>query len=94
MILNIHELAAKIASGQQEELNRSYDTSFPYDFIIPVTFMTEDQDIYRRAQTLLLRNPDSVSELWTKLNVTHEQMQNSWKPWVHFFKTWLSNIKY
>ena len=92
MILNIHELATKIASGQEETLDKSYDTSSPYEFIIPITFMTESQDVFQRAQSLLLRNPDELSELWTKLNVTHDQMQNSWKRWVYLFKNWLINV--
>lgn len=92
MILNIQELAALIASDQQEKLNRNYDTSFPFEFNIPVTFMTENQDVYQRAQSLLLRNPDELSELWTKLNVTHEQMQSSWSFWVRLYKTWLINV--
>lgn len=91
MLLNIHELAILIASNWQDRLiNRSYSSTF--DFDVPLTFMTEDQDIYRRAKTLLLRDPDSVSELWTKLNVTHEQMQNLWRNWVHLFKSWLGNV--
>ena len=91
MLLNIYELAILIASNWQDRLiNRSYNSTF--DFDVPLTFMTEDQDIYRRAQTLLLRDPDSVLELWTKLNVTHEQMQNLWRNWVHLFKSWLGNV--
>lgn len=91
MLLNIHELAILIASNWQDRLiNRSSSNTF--DFDVPLTFMTEDQDIYRRAKTLLLRDPDSVSELWKKLNVTHEQMQNLWRNWVHLFKSWLGNV--
>ena len=91
MLLNIHELAILIASNWEERLiNRSSNNTF--DFEVPLTFMTEGQDIYKRAQTFLLRDPDSVSELWTKLNVTHEQMQNLWGNWVHLFKSWLGNV--
>ena len=90
MALNIHELATIIASDQQDRLNRSYNTTF--DFNVPLTFMTEDQDIYERATSLLRRNPDTVAELWTELNVTHEQMQNSWRNWVHLFQSWLGDV--
>ncbi len=92
MALNIHELAAIIASGQQEKLNKNYDTSFPFDFNIPLTFMSEHQDIYQRAVFLLRRNPDTVPELWTRLGVTHEQMENSWRNWVSLYESWLKNV--
>ena len=92
MALNIHELATIIASDQQEKLSNSYDATYPFDFDVPLTFMTEDQEIYRRAQTLLLRNPEAFTELWTILNVTHEQMQNSWKNWIRLFEGWLGNV--
>ena len=89
MALNIHELAVIIASDQQGKLNRNYDTSFPFDFNIPLTFMSENQDIYQRAVSLLRRNSDTVTELWTILNVTHEQMKNLWGNWMLLYKSWL-----
>ena len=92
MALNIHELGVLIASNQQENLNTSYSTRSPFYFNVPLTFMSEDQEVYQRAIYLLCRNPDSVTELWTILNVTHEQMKNSWKHWVHNFGNWLRNV--
>ena len=92
MALNVHELAAIIASGQQEKLSKSYDASYPFEFDVPLTFMTENRDIFQRAQTSLLRNSEAATELWTTLNVTHEQMQNSWKNWIHLSESWLGNV--
>lgn len=89
MALNIHELAEIIASDQQGKLNRNYDTTFPFEFDVPLTFMSENQNIYRRAESFLLRNPESVKDLWTILNVTHEQMKNLWGNWMLLYKSWL-----
>ena len=77
MALNIHELATVIASGQQDTLN----TSSEYYFDIPLTFLSEDQDITQRATSLLRRNP-KLMELWTCLNVTREQIEHSWEDWI------------
>ncbi len=92
MALNVHELAVIIASGQQEKLSKSYGVSYPFEFDVPLTFMTENQDVFQRAQTFLLRNSEAFTELWTILNVTHEQMQNSWKKWIYLFESWLGNV--
>ena len=96
MALNIHELASILDSGQQDRLNGSFSSNHPFSFDVPLTFMTENQDIFQRAQNLLLRNPESVPELWTILNGTHEQMheqmQNSWKNWIRLFESWLGNV--
>ena len=83
MALNIHELAVGIASDQQW---------FSPDKV-PLTFMSENPDIYQRAISLLRRNPDAIAELWTRLNVTHEQMKNAWGNWVGLCNNWcLRNI--
>ncbi len=92
MALNIHELAVIISSGDQSRLSGSASFNSPFHFNVPLTFMSENQDIIQRAQFLLLRNPDSVTELWTMLNVTREQMENSWKIWVRLFENWLENV--
>lgn len=92
MALNIHELGVLITSNQQKNLSESYSTSLPFRFNVPLTFISEDQEVYQRAIYLLCRNPDSVTGLWTILNVTHEQMKNSWKHWVHNFESWLRNV--
>lgn len=78
MVLNIHELAILIASNQQDTLN----TSSEYYFTIPLTFLSEDYDTTQRAIFLLCRNPEALIKLWTSLNVTREQMENSWSNWI------------
>lgn len=92
MALNIHELAVLISSGENFRSDDSYNSNSPFHFQVPLTFMTEKQGIFQRAQTLLLRNPEVFTELWTILNVKHEQMQNSWKNWIHLFEGWLGNV--
>ena len=83
MALNIHELATKISAGQEDTLN---STSEPY-FQIPLTFLSEDYDTTRKAISLLRRNPNSLANLWTSLNVTREQMESSWEDWIELSKT-------
>ena len=92
MILNIHELAELIASDQENRLNDSYSLNLPFQFDVPLTFMSENQDIYQRTISLLRRNSETVTQLWTSLNVTHDQMQNSWGNWVRLFDSWLRNV--
>ena len=77
MALNIHELATVIAAGRADTLK----TSTQYWFIVPLTFFFLDYDITKRATSLLRRNPEILMELWTCLNVTREQMENSWTDW-------------
>ena len=93
MALNIHELAAIIASSQQEKSNVSNNIRFsPQPDKIPLLFMSENHDIYQRAISLLCLNPNAVTQLWTSLNVTHEQMKNSWGNWVRSCNSWLRQV--
>ena len=78
MALNIHELASKIAAGGENTLN---SISEPY-FQIPLTFLYEDYDTTRKAISLLHRNPNSLADLWTCLNVTREQIESQWGNWI------------
>ena len=78
MALNIHELATIIASGKQVTFSA---TSNPY-FHIPLTFLFEDYDTIQRATSLLRSNPEGLMVLWSCVNVTREQMENSWANWV------------
>ena len=78
MALNIHELATIIAAGRADILNT---TSEPY-FIIPLTFLYEDYDTTRQAISLLRRNPNSIVNLWTSLDVKREQVESLWKKWI------------
>ncbi len=94
MALNIHELAVIISSSQQSKSGNSYNINFTSYFNVPLTFMSENQDIdiYERSTSLLFRNSESVSELWGCLNVTREQMENSWLDWIRSFEHWLENV--
>ena len=93
MALNIHELAAHFASTQQKKSNANDNTWFsPGPDKVPLTFMSENHDIYQRAISLLRRNPDTITQLWTSLNVTHEQMKNSWGNWIRSCDSWLRNL--
>ena len=85
MALNIHELASKIASGQQ-------DIFAAFDFKVPLDFISEGWDINQRAVSLLLRNPEALMELWTSLNVTREQMENSQQDWIRSSEDWLNRV--
>ncbi len=78
MALNIHELATVIAEGRVDVLNT---TSEPY-FIIPLTFLYEDYDTTQQAISLLRRNPNSIVDLWTSLNVTREPVESVWENWI------------
>ena len=78
MTLNIHELATIIASGKMNTFNAS---SNPY-FHIPLTFLSEDYNTTQRAISLLIRNPEALSILWTSVQVTQEQMESAWPNWV------------
>ena len=93
MALNIHELAAIIALSQQEKPNTSNNIWFSSQpDKVPLLFMSENHDIYQQAISLLRRNPDAVTQLWSSLNVTHEQMKDSWGNWVHSCDSWLRQV--
>lgn len=81
MALNIHELASIIASNKNEKPS-TYNSMHLSPEKVPLTFLFEDQDIYEQSVSLLSRNPESVSELWTCLNVTREDIMNIWREWI------------
>ena len=92
MALHIHELASIIASGQEDKLNASFNSTSPFNFMVPLDFISEDWDINQRAMSLLLRNPEALMELWTSLNVTREQMESSQNNWIRSSENWLRNV--
>ena len=92
MALNIHELAVIISSNEQSRLSGSYTRNLSFHFNVPLTFMSENQEIFERATSLLLRNPDAVTELWTMLNVKPNEIRHLWEHWVNLFEDWLSNV--
>ena len=77
MALHIHELASIIASDQPDT----------FRFNVPLTFVSEGYDINQLAISLLLRDPASLTKLWTSLNVTREQMEHSWGNWIRLSET-------
>ena len=81
MALNIHELAAVIASGREKRLETSSDPVSLLFLHTPLVFLSEEYYITERA-TSLLSNQDSLTNLWTCLNVTREQMEDSWTNWI------------
>ena len=87
MALHIHELASIIASGKQDTLNTS-----SRHFKVPLNFFAEGRDINERAVHLLRRNPEAFRELWTSLNVTHEQMEYAWEDWIQLYEDWFFSV--
>ena len=81
MALNIHELASRIASGQEDKLEASLSPISPFHFTVPPAFLSEDYSITQSATTLL-HNQEELAKLWTCLNVTREQMESSWEIWM------------
>ena len=81
MALNIHELASRIASDQQDMLN----AISVFSLKVPLTFLSEDHRIIQRAITLL-RDQEELTKLWTCLNVTRQQMESSWGNWIRTYE--------
>ena len=88
MSLNIHELATVIAADRTDTLK----TGSGYWFQIPLTFLFQDYDITIRATSLLRRNPEVLMAIWTCLNVTREQIENSWDDWTNLVEKELSKL--
>ncbi len=84
MALNIHELASRIASGEQDTLESICN------FMVPLTLFSEGYNITQRAVTLL-HDQKELAKLWTCLNVTHKQMESSWENWIRSFKNWFGD---
>ena len=78
MALNIHELAAGIASA-----NSKLDVRY-----VPWDFLSETYQIKKHATTLLHNSPE-LPELWTCLGVTQEQMREAWDDWISQREGWL-----
>ena len=88
MALNIHELASVIASGEQETL----ETPHLKEFCVPLSFISEGPAINQRAISMLQSNPEVITELWSSLNVTRTEMEDSWKNWVRKCEFWLVEV--
>ena len=61
IVLNVHELASMIASGEQETLKTPHLTKL----CVPLTFTSEGRDINQRAILLLQSNPEVLTKLWS-----------------------------
>ncbi len=88
MALSIHELTSITASSQQSILK----STSRFHFNVPLTFVSEGQDINQSAVLLLRRNPEALMELWHNLNVEQEQMEYSWRDWIRLSELWLREI--
>ena len=88
MALHIHELASVINLDQQEELR----ANFVRNSYVPSTFVREGSVVNRRAILLLRQDPEALGELWSSLDVTRTQMENSWEDWVHQCELWLREV--
>lgn len=86
MALSIHELAVEIAAGREIGSNPFNSIKVPFDF------MTEKYEIKQLATSLLLRD-SALSELWTVLGVSKDQMKDSWEAWgeLHQNISWRTN---
>ena len=84
LALNIHELAVEISLGGQDELK----TRHAKHFSVPLTFIAEGRDINERAISLLIDDPESLTQLWTCVDVTREDMEHSWDDWIRLSEAW------
>ncbi len=85
LALHIHELAANIASGNEESLPSNFN---PY-LEIPLTFVSEGTEVNQRAISLLIQKPQSLPMLWSVLNVERAQMEHAWRDWIRTSEIWL-----
>lgn len=88
--LNIHELAGKIADGEERLIQEESGITLA----IPLCFLWEDQDIINQAFSMLIRNRKSVENLWGRLGVTREAMEANWQDWFRHIEDWLSKLDY
>lgn len=87
LALHIHELAKVIDLRRQGESR----TNFASNLFVPPTFLSEGRDINERAISLLHRNP-AVTELWSSLDVTRAEMEDSWDNWLRECEKWLRDV--
>lgn len=87
LALHIHELASVIVLRRQGKSR----TNFASNLFVPLSFLSEDRGVNERAISLLRHNP-GVTELWTSLDVTRAEMEDSWDNWLRECKDWLNNV--
>ena len=85
--LHIHELAKAIVLRRRGESR----TNFAGNLFVPPTFLSEGREINERAISLLSRCP-AVTELWSSLDVTRAEMEDSWDNWLRECEKWLRGV--
>ena len=85
--LHIHELAKAIVLRRQGESR----TNFASNLFVPPTFLSEGREINQRAISLLARSP-AVTKLWSSLDVTRAEMEDSWDNWLRECENWLRGV--
>ena len=87
LALHIHELASLIALHREGKSR----TIFGSKLFVPPTFLSEGREINERA-ILLLSRCSAVTELWSSLDVTCAEMENSWDNWLRECENWLRDV--
>ena len=85
--LHIHELAKAIVLRRQGESR----TNFASNLFVPPTFLSEGREINELAILRLHRNP-AVTNLWSSLDVTRAEMEDSWDNWLRECEKWLRDV--
>jgi hypothetical protein len=86
--LNTYELAHVIASGDVHSFPAQRDRTLN----VPLCFAHEQSDIKRRAFSLLLRDRAALEGLWSRLNVTEDDMRSYWPRWMEVCQDWLNSV--
>ena len=84
--LSIRELASYIASNNPIT---SLETSLVQ---VPLGYFVEQDDVCRRAVSLLVRSKDTISALCYGLEVTRDQTANSWDAWMNVCRVWVQSV--
>ena len=85
LALHIHELAIDLrGEGKSRPI-------FASKLFVPPTFLSEGREINERAISRLHHNP-AVTKLWSSLDVTRAEMENSWGSRIRECEHWLRNI--
>ena len=86
LALHIHELAVDL---RREGKSRPI---FASNLFVPLTFLSEGREINQRAISLLHSNPEALAKLWSSLDVTRAEMEDSWDNWLRECENWLSDV--
>lgn len=89
LALHIHELASVIALLREGKSRPSSDRNS--NLFVPLTFLSEEREINERAILQLHRNP-AVTNLWSSLDVTRAEMEDSWDNWLRECEKWVRGV--